>query len=99
MTPEPKLCVECRWRFQETCRSPKNYRETINLVTGNRRFKYIGYEFCESHRLGLAGNNEFDCGEEGRFWEPIPDDQLNGAEHGGTTEPERKDGGKFLKGI
>lgn len=99
MTAELKFCVECRWHCEGNCRHPSNYKETIDLVTGDRRMKYVS-QHCSVQRVGPGRMGlGFDCGESGHFWEPIPDDQLNGAEHVGTTEPSRKTDGEFLKGI
>ena len=100
MTPDPKFCVECRYHFQGNCRHPSNYKETVDLVMGERRIDYVSWPYCSAQRIGSSETKSaFACGEEGRFWEPIPDDQLNGEDHDEATESARTPGSDFLKGI
>ena len=72
MSDEIKLCRDCEHRRLSilgstfwACKSPKNLKRP-NPVSGKAE---VGITYCSTHR-GSQAAAPYDCGSEGRFFEP-----------------------------
>jgi len=71
-----KLCKDCKYSMYKQCHAPQNYKDSVDLVTGEKGLELSSFIMCGAHReLNWIDSLLYrSCGKRGRWFKAKEDE-------------------------